>query len=91
MPPLPCQATHEHDRRLAEHVTYVHRFSSHPELEVEALEPQFMRASCCRNTKDAVSAPKTVPRLPPWAIGMRRPLLRNPERRLLWTLAVVSL
>ena len=37
-------ATHEHDRRLAEHVTYVHRFSSHPELEVEALEPHFMRA-----------------------------------------------
>merc|ERR1719162_422237 len=38
------KATHEHDRRLAEHVTYVHRFSSHPELEFEALEPHFMRA-----------------------------------------------
>merc|ERR1719272_488498 len=38
------KATHEHDRRLAEHVTYVHRFSAHPHLDFEALEPQFMRA-----------------------------------------------
>ena len=56
------KATHEHDRRLAEHVTYVHRFSAHPHLEFEALEPQFMRAytAHCRqyepNVPDDVAA-----------------------------------
>jgi DNA replication licensing factor MCM7 len=34
---------HEHDKRLAMHVCYVHRYSDHPPLEFETMEPGFMR------------------------------------------------
>eukprot|EP01130_Rhizamoeba_saxonica_P008223 TRINITY_DN3324_c0_g6_i2.p1 TRINITY_DN3324_c0_g6~~TRINITY_DN3324_c0_g6_i2.p1 ORF type:complete len:238 (+),score=58.03 TRINITY_DN3324_c0_g6_i2:97-714(+) len=32
------------DRSLAEHITHVHRFNSHPDLEFEALSPEFLRS-----------------------------------------------
>ena len=54
------KATHEHDRRLAEHVTYVHRFSAHPHLEFEALEPQFMRAYVAHCRKIDPTVPDDV-------------------------------
>eukprot|EP00938_MAST-03A_sp_MAST-3A-sp1_P003820 g3820.t1 len=34
----------EQDRRLAEHITYVHRECSHPDLEFEPYKPEFLRA-----------------------------------------------
>ena len=34
----------EQDRRLAEHITYVHRECSHPDLEFEPYGPEFLRA-----------------------------------------------
>jgi DNA replication licensing factor MCM7 len=36
--------SHENDKRLAEHVTFVHRYSTHPSLEFDAIPPQLMRA-----------------------------------------------
>ena len=38
------QPDHEHDKRLAEHVAYVHRYEEHPPLEFETLDAPFMRA-----------------------------------------------
>ena len=35
---------HEHDKRLAEHVAYVHRYEEHPPLEFETFDAPFMRA-----------------------------------------------
>jgi len=35
---------HEHDKRLAEHVAYVHRYEEHPPLEFETYDSAFMRA-----------------------------------------------
>jgi DNA replication licensing factor MCM7 len=35
---------HDHDKRLAEHVTYVHRYEDPPPLEHEPLDAPFMRA-----------------------------------------------
>lgn len=35
---------HEHDKRLAIHVAYVHRYEEHPPLEFETLDAPFMRA-----------------------------------------------
>ena len=31
------KADHDHDKRLAMHVTYVHRYNDHPPLEFETL------------------------------------------------------
>jgi len=33
-----------HDREMAEHITYVHRYKMHPEKNYEALTPEFLRA-----------------------------------------------
>ena len=35
--------TREDDKRLAQHVTHVHVFNSHPELEYDAVDPILMR------------------------------------------------
>jgi len=37
--------TREDDERLAQHVTYVHMHSQHPDLEVEVIESHIMRCS----------------------------------------------
>lgn len=37
----PCE---DNDRKLAEHITYVHRMSQHPELEFEPFSPSFLRS-----------------------------------------------
>ena len=70
---------HDHDKRLAEHVTYVHRYEEHPPLEFETLDAPFMRAmiSHCRKYEpsvpnevseyivDEVRAPHSPPHSPP--------------------------
>jgi DNA replication licensing factor MCM7 len=35
--------TREDDERLAQHVTHVHMFNAHPELEYDAVDPILMR------------------------------------------------
>jgi len=35
--------TREDDERLAQHVTHVHMFNTHPELEYEVVDPVLMR------------------------------------------------
>jgi DNA replication licensing factor MCM7 len=37
----------DEDERLAQHVTHVHMFNTHPELEFEPVEPQLMRCVLC--------------------------------------------
>lgn len=37
------KASRDEDERLAEHVTYVHMHSRHPELEHDVVEPSVMR------------------------------------------------
>jgi DNA replication licensing factor MCM7 len=37
------KASRDEDERLAEHVTYVHMHSRHPELDVDVIEPMVMR------------------------------------------------
>jgi DNA replication licensing factor MCM7 len=38
------RASAGHDREMAEHITYVHRFKKHPEKAYEALPAEFLRA-----------------------------------------------
>ncbi|KAI9597043.1 MCM-domain-containing protein [Syncephalis fuscata] len=40
--------THEEDERLAEHVTHVHMYGRHPELDFEILEPEMIRQYIAR-------------------------------------------
>uniref|UniRef100_A0A0D3J9T2 DNA helicase n=1 Tax=Emiliania huxleyi (strain CCMP1516) TaxID=280463 RepID=A0A0D3J9T2_EMIH1 len=49
--------SHANDKRLAEHVTYVHRFSTHPALEFDPVSPQLMRAYIADITKIEPSVP----------------------------------
>ena len=37
------KASHDEDERLAQHVTYVHMHSKHPDLEYEPIDPKLMR------------------------------------------------
>ena len=46
-------------------MTYVHRFSSHPELEFEALEPHFMRAYIAHVRHGLPLTPTLTPTLTP--------------------------
>ena len=38
------KASRDEDERLAEHVTYVHMHSRHPDLDVDVIEPTVMRS-----------------------------------------------
>jgi DNA replication licensing factor MCM7 len=50
--------TREDDERLAQHVTYVHMHSTHPELDFEPIEPVLMRhyIAQCRKVRPTVPA-----------------------------------
>jgi DNA replication licensing factor MCM7 len=48
------------DERLAQHVTYVHMYSQHPELRVEPLEPQLMRHYIALARQKRPVVPKAV-------------------------------
>ncbi len=48
------------DERLAQHVTYVHMYSEHPELSVEPLEPTLMRHYIALARQKRPTIPKAV-------------------------------
>ena len=72
--------SHENDKRLAEHVTYVHRFSTHPSLEFEAISPQLMRAYIADVTRIEPSVPPDVAEyVVDEYVAMRKEAVENEE------------
>ena len=51
---------HEHDKRLAAHVAFVHRYEEHPPLEFESLDAPFMRAMISEMRKYEPRVPQEV-------------------------------
>ena len=51
---------HDHDKRLAEHVAYVHRYEEHPPLEFETLDAPFMRAMISHARQYEPAVPQEV-------------------------------
>ena len=51
---------HEHDKRLAAHVAFVHRYEEHPPLEFDAYDAPFMRAMISEMRKYEPRVPQEV-------------------------------
>mmetsp|Transcript_24027 Transcript_24027/g.55042 ORF Transcript_24027/g.55042 Transcript_24027/m.55042 type:complete len:409 (-) Transcript_24027:327-1553(-) len=69
------------DERLANHVTYVHRYSTHPPLEFEALDSAFMRAMISHARQYEPSVPADVSEyIVDEYVAMRKHALEEPDR-----------
>ena len=72
---------HDNDMRLAQHVTYVHRYQAHPPLEFETLDSAFMRAMISHTRQFEPSVPSDVSEyIVDEYVQMRRQALEEPDR-----------